>query len=124
MELTRRQYLFSNTLIFAIGNFATKLINFFLIPLYTSVLNPIQYGTIDLITTITTIATPILTLNISEAVMRFNLDEKADKNSITKIGTIIFLIGAVLGLFLFPLCNLYKNINICNFYCCKPIVPL
>ena len=41
--------LFSNTLIFAIGTFGSKLLAFFLMPLYTNVLTDAQYGTSDLL---------------------------------------------------------------------------
>ena len=86
MITNRTKYLFKNTIIFTIGNLASKLIAFFLIPLYTNVLTTKEYGTIDLVITICTIAVPILTLNIMEGIMRFNLDEKSNKNKITKKG--------------------------------------
>lgn len=35
----RNQYLMKNTIIFAIGNFGTKMISFFLVPLYTNLLS-------------------------------------------------------------------------------------
>lgn len=39
MSESRLKYLLKNTLIFSIGNFATKIISFFLIPLYTNLLS-------------------------------------------------------------------------------------
>ena len=116
MDTSRRNFLFKNILIFVIGNLASKLIGFFLIPLYTSVLNTAQYGVIDLVTTIGTIVIPIFTLNISESVMRFNLDEGIDKNRITQIGANVFLIGALIGLLLIPCCNLYHEISEYSMY--------
>ena len=50
-ESSRAKYLIKNTAIFAIGNIATKLITFFLVPLYTNALATDQYGTADLVTT-------------------------------------------------------------------------
>ena len=41
--------LFSNTLIFAVGTFGSKLLVFFLMPLYTHVLTDAEYGTSDLL---------------------------------------------------------------------------
>ena len=107
----RTKYLFKNTAIFTIGNFATKIISFFLIPLYTNVLTTSEYGTVDLVVTISTITVPIITLNIMEAVMRFNLDRGTDKNKITKIGIVILFFGMLLGLGLIPLCRLWKQIS-------------
>lgn len=108
---SRTKYLFKNTAVFTIGNFATKVISFFLIPLYTNVLTTSEYGTVDLVVTISTIAVPIITLNIMEAVMRFNLDKGADKNKITKIGIVILFFGMLLGLVLIPLCRLWNQIS-------------
>lgn len=107
MTDSRNKYLLKNTTIFAIGNFATKLISFFLIPLYTNALTTSEYGTVDLVTTISTIAVPILTLNIGEAVMRFNLDRDVDRDGITKIGMSVLLMGMLAGSVLIPLSNLF-----------------
>ncbi|MGN8964291.1 flippase [Bariatricus sp. HCP28S3_D3] len=107
----RSKYLFKNTIIFTIGNLATKVISFFLIPLYTNVLTTSEYGTVDLVVTISTIAVPIITLNIMEAVMRFNLDRGVDKNKITKIGIVILFFGMLLGLALIPLCRLWNQVS-------------
>ena len=105
MEQSRSKYLIKNTAIFTIGNLATKFISFFLIPLYTNVLTTSEYGIVDLVITVSTIAVPILTLNIMEAVMRFNLDKGADHEKITKVG-IVILLGTILsGVILIPICN-------------------
>ena len=76
----RKKYLIKNTAILAIGNIATKLISFFLVPLYTNILTTEQYGIIDLLYTVCTVAYPIITLNISEAVLRFSMDKDANNN--------------------------------------------
>ena len=99
MNSSRNKYLIKNTLVFILGNLGSKLISFFLIPLYTNALTTTQYGTADLVTTVSTVAVPILTLNICESVMRFALDKNADTRQITQIGTNIFLIGCIIGYF-------------------------
>ena len=57
---SRNRYLLKNTLIFTLGNIGARMISFLLIPLYTNVLTKSQYGTVDLITTISTVAGPML----------------------------------------------------------------
>ena len=47
-EVSKTEYLAKNTLIFAIGNFSTKLIAFILVPFYTYVLTTEEYGVIIL----------------------------------------------------------------------------
>lgn len=115
----RSKYLIKNTAIFALGSLGTKLIAFFLIPLYTNVLTTEQYGIVDLVVTISTIAVPILSLNIAESVMRFDLDKNADKNGNTKIGLTILLFGSLIGLILIPFLRLFDNLSGLRFvvYC-------
>lgn len=111
MGNNRNGYLMKNTIIFTLGNLGSKLISFFLIPLYTNVLTTTEYGVVDLVVTVGTVAVPVLTLNISESVMRFALDKDSDKQKITQIGTGILLIGMLAGLLIFPICHSFGKIS-------------
>lgn len=71
MRNSRNSYLIKNTIIFTLGNLGSKFISFFLIPLYTNALTTAEYGVVDLVATVGTVAVPLLTLNICESVMRF-----------------------------------------------------
>lgn len=110
MKNNRASYLLKNTLLFTLGNLGTKFISFFLIPLYTNALTTEQYGVVDLVTTVVTIAFPILSLNVAESVMRFNLDKDADQNKITKIGLTVLFLGSVVGLILIPICGIFDQV--------------
>ena len=101
MGNSRNSYLIKNTIIFTLGNLGSKLISFFLIPLYTNALTTAEYGVVDLVATVGTVAVPLLTLNICESVMRFALDKDANTRKITQIGTGIVLIGMMVGLLIF-----------------------
>ena len=111
MGNSRNSYLIKNTVIFTLGNLGSKLISFFLIPLYTNALTTTEYGVVDLIATVGTVAVPVLTLNICESVMRFALDKDANKDKITQIGTNLLLIGMVVGLVIFPICHSFDRIS-------------
>lgn len=86
----------ANISLFAISSFGTKIINFFLVPLYTHCLSTAEYGTVDMLTTVIQLLIPILTLDIADAVLRFTLDGQSNCNSIlfTSIRTI--LLGSAL----------------------------
>lgn len=112
MGNNRDSYLIKNTIIFTLGNFGSKFISFFLVPLYTNALTTTEYGLVDLVTTIGTVAVPILTLNICESVMRFALDKDADNEKITQIGTNILIIGMAVGLLIFPICHFFDKISL------------
>ena len=102
----RSKYLLKNVISFAFGKLGTKLITFFLVPVYTHMLSADQYGTVDLITTVCTVLTPILVLNVGEAIMRFCLDKGADHHKIMSTGLCVLAVGTLIGAALIPLCQL------------------
>ena len=124
MENGRSKYLIKNTIIFTIGNLGSKLITFFLIPLYTNALTTSEYGIVDLIATVGTVAIPLLTLNICESVMRFALDKNMNKEQIIRIGTYILAVGAVIGIGILPLCYYFNKISQYSVYVYLYIVSL
>ena len=118
MKESRVQYLAKNTLIFAIGNLGTKAINFFMVPLYTYYLLANEYGTVNLIITISTFLVPILICNINEAVMRFSLDKNANNHQIESTGLLFIVILTILSIALYPLTRLYGPIEDYGWYLC------
>lgn len=77
--------LFKNMVFLTISQFGTKLLSFFLVPLYTSVLTTTEYGTYDLFNTTVGLLIPFLTLNIKESSLRFALDAGSDQKEIFSI---------------------------------------
>lgn len=90
------KYLAKNIGLLAISNFATKILTFFLVPLYTAVLSTSDYGIYDLFYTTIGVLLPILTLNIQEGVLRYALDKEFDKDAVVTIGFRYLLIGSFL----------------------------
>lgn len=90
------KYLIKNTTILTISNFSSKLLSFFLVPLYTGVLTTTEYGIYDLIVSSVSLLLPILTLNITEAVMRFLMDKQISKIDVASIGLRYVIIGCFL----------------------------
>lgn len=108
---SRKKYLFKNTIIFTIGGLGTKLIAFFLVPLYTKYLSTSQFGIVDLVVTICTILVPIISFNIGEAIMRFSLDKNADYDSIMRIGWLFTGISVFLGTISIPVLSLFESLR-------------
>ena len=107
---SRGRYLAKNTAIFAIGNVASRLISFFLVPLYTNILTTAEYGVVDLVNTLCTVLAPILILNINEAVMRFALDKGANYKKIMSTGLTVF-VGAIFGgILVIPASSLFPEV--------------
>lgn len=100
-----------NVALITLGNFASKILSFFLIPLYTAVLTTAEYGTADLMTTTINLLSPFFTLLISEAVMRYALDDGKDKKQVFTIGMVITFIGFLVMMLFSPLVLLSKDIK-------------
>ena len=71
--------------VLTIGQFGTRLLSFFLVPLYTSILTSAEYGTYDLYCVTVSLFIPILTLNIADSATIFLLNKKSQWNEIVCI---------------------------------------
>src|SRR3712207_8183919 len=72
----RYKELLSDTLVIGLGNFTTKLIYFFLMPIYTMAMTASEFGEADLLNNLAALLLPVFTLSIAEGVFRFVLDKK------------------------------------------------
>ncbi|EOH77455.1 polysaccharide biosynthesis C-terminal domain-containing protein [Enterococcus malodoratus] len=90
--------LFNNSIAFAIGNLGSKLITFFMLPLYTYKLTTSDYGTSDLVQTTVSMLLPIVSLNIFDAVLRFVMDDDSNNKEIFTIGCIISNISSLFAI--------------------------
>ena len=89
-------YLKKNTAFFAISTFGTKILSFFLIPLYTSALTTSEYGIADIISTTATLLIYVLTIDIAEAVLRFSIEsDRSYAQNIFSFGNRIIIISTV-----------------------------
>lgn len=105
-----------NTGLLAIGQFGTKLLSFFLVPLYTYVLSTAEYGTYDLMYTTVSLLVPILTLNICDSALRFPLDKEVDRRQIFSISCFHLLASVAFGAILIGVNYWLNIISIVNDY--------
>lgn len=110
-ETSKVKYLAKNTLIFAIGNFSTKVIAFILVPFYTYVLTTEEYGIVNLIFTICSVISPMLMLNLQDAVRRFALDNDSNYNAILSTEWTVIIGGHLLGLLLIPIIGIVPGLK-------------
>lgn len=112
--------LIKNTIIYFIGNFSTKILAFFMLPLYTQYLEPGDYGTVDTIQSLTQLLVPILFVKISDAVIRFLIGFKDDRQNQKACITNTFMllaVGSLLSIVLVPALNyIYVHGNGLYFY--------
>lgn len=106
--MNKNKYLLKNIGILTISNFSSKLLVFFLVPVYTSVLSTKDFGIYDIVVSSVQLLFPILTLNISDAVMRFSIDRDYDKDKVASVG-ISYLLLSVLVSFVSVVLLAYSN---------------
>lgn len=90
--MKREKELFKNTLVLTIGNTLTKLITFFLLPLYTYVLSTEEFGIVDLLNTLVALLLPIITFQIEQAVFRELIDNRTNDDKKREIISTSFFI--------------------------------
>lgn len=95
--------LLKNISLISLGTLASKLIVYLMIPLYTNILTTTEYGTTDLIFTTVSLLTPIFSLEISNALMRFLLDKGYDREQVFNTCLVIMIISIIVFFLLSPI---------------------
>ena len=111
MKQNKYTRLFSNTLIFTVGKFVSKLIVIFMLPFYTSYLTSAEYSTADLITNLCNLLIPMACLGVSEGIFRGAASKNVDKESFFTNGALLMIIGSAFFLALSPILNLFDYFN-------------
>ena len=106
-----------NTALFALNSVATKLVTFFLVPLYTTYMSAGEYGLTDMSLTVISLLTPLVTLDVAEATVRFIVADRArgDRYAAVSLGVacasvfVVALLTPVLDLPMFGGLGEYKG---------------
>ena len=91
----REDNLAKNTLLFALGNFGSKLLQIILVPFYTRFMTDAQYGTVDLLQAVVSLLVPIASLTIYESVFRYAMEKEYDKTAVLSVGMVVTTLSAV-----------------------------
>lgn len=93
----RVKELLQNTALFGIANMGSRFLVFLMMPLYTYALSTEEYGISDIVQSTASFLFPLLTLMISDAVLRFAfLREEYDIREVFSIGFRYTIYGSVL----------------------------
>lgn len=77
--MSKEKTLIKNTAIVSIGKMCTQLISFLLLPLYTAYLSTAEYGTVDLVNTLSSLIIPFITLQLDQGIFRYLIDFRSDE---------------------------------------------
>ena len=109
-NLDKYKKLATNTLIFAIGTFSSKVLSFLLMPFVTRMMQTGEYGAADLVQQTANVLIPIVFLQINSAALRFALDKAADKRGVFTVGVRTTIQGFIVFLlFAYPLSKITIN---------------
>ncbi|MBC8569354.1 lipopolysaccharide biosynthesis protein [Zongyangia hominis] len=109
--MNKYKKLISNTAIFAIGTFSSKVLVYLMMPLYTRVLSTAEYGVTDLVVQTGNLLLPLVSLGIINGVVRFGLDRSVRKSDVFSTGLLSILGGFCLLLLFAPLINKIKYVS-------------
>lgn len=89
--MNRERELAKNTFILTVGKISTQFISFLLLPLYTSLLTPEDFGIVDLLNTYVTLLVPIFNWQFESGMFRFLIDyrDNVEKQK-SIISTVLF----------------------------------
>jgi len=95
--------------ILGLGTFGSKVLVFFLLPLYTSYLTPEMFSTADLISQMSNLLIPLACLGITDGIFRFTMDRETDRRAVFSTGVLILLFGFTLFLVYSPMLSLWAD---------------
>ncbi len=93
----------TNTVLLAVSTFSSKLLVFFLLPLYTRVLSPESFGRADMLVQTANLLLPIVSIGIMHSVVRFGLDRHYSRRSVFTTGAVVLFIGLCIFAGIIPL---------------------
>lgn len=99
--------LFNNVLIFSLGNLGSKVITLILVPIYTYYLSQAEYGTVDLVTVTVSMLVPIVSASMSEAVLRYVMDEDYLNGDVLYNALGLSLFGYLILVLVYPILNYF-----------------
>lgn len=101
--MNKYKKLLSNTLIFGIGTFSSKVMVYLLMPLYTALLSKAEYSTADLITQAANLLMPLAAIGMYDGIFRFAIDAGEKKKEVYSSGMAVLLLGSVVFTLLSPI---------------------
>ena len=128
-KISKSSKLFMNTFLFAVNAIGSRLMVFFLVPLYAHYMSNTDYGNADLLYSSVTILISLLTLKVASAVLRFSNNKSENDLVLTNAFSVVGLSSLVVltgSLIVIPVMNLsrYYFFLPILFFCisCKDII--
>lgn len=89
--MNKSKELAKNTLILTVGKICTQFVSFMLLPLYTALLNPEEFGIVDLFNTYVNLLVPLFNWQFENGLFRFLIDIRTEKNKISRLFSTVLI---------------------------------
>ncbi|SCW65308.1 Membrane protein involved in the export of O-antigen and teichoic acid [Ruminococcaceae bacterium YRB3002] len=130
--MNREQIVAKNSFIFTVGRIAAQIAGFLLLPLYSDLLAPEDYGTADLINTLVFLLLPFVGFQLDTALFRFTVENRNDQDkqkellsTVTVINLLQILVYVAVYFAVRPLITLaYKDFLLLNVILIIPVNTL
>ncbi len=109
--MNKYKSLAKNTAIFAIGTFGSKILSFIMVFFYSRAMQTAEFGLLDIIINSASLLLPIAMLGITNAVIRFGLDDDYRQNDVFTTGLLSVGIGFGILLLAAPLIMLVEDLK-------------
>jgi len=103
----QKKAFFKSSLSYSIGIFGSKVILFILVPIYSFFLSKEELGEYDLLLVTITFLTPLITIQLADAVYRFLLQAQDNRSKIITTGLKLLIFGYLLFIFLTIILNIF-----------------
>lgn len=91
--MSRQTELAKNTIILTVGKICTQFVSFFMLPLYTALLTPEEYGVVDLFSTYVMLLVPLFNWQFENGLFRFMLDCRGDFQKQRQLFSTVFFVN-------------------------------
>lgn len=114
--MQKYKYLVKNLFLFFMSGLFVNIISFVLLPVYTSYLTTEEYAVIDLVTVTQQLLFPVLSLSLCEALLRFIIESREEKDSIFCVGFVSVVVSGAVVIFLAPVLQLLFSDQVSVWY--------
>lgn len=109
--MNKYQKLASNTIVLALGQFGSKLLVYVMLKFYTSMLGTDGFGDVNNIINASALLISVVTLSISEGVLRYGLDKGNSGKHVFSIGINVAVVGLVIFAAFVPLVGMIEMLK-------------
>ena len=93
----------SNSFLFFLANFGSKILSFVMVPYYTYALTTAEYGTVDVLVSTVSLLAPLVTFGMGDIVTLYLVRKEYTEEKVFTNSFLTLLLGNIIIYILYPL---------------------